>query len=50
MQMLPVSEREYKIIMINMTADPVGKVNSMHENMEHFSKEVETTQKAKRKC
>lgn len=36
--------------MINMTADPVGKVNNMHENMENFTKEVETTQKAKRKC
>ena len=50
MQMLAVLEREYKIIMINRTADPVGKVNNMHENMENFSKEVETTQKTKRTC
>lgn len=36
--------------MINVTADPVGKVDNMYENMDNFSKEVETTQKAKRKC
>ena len=50
MQMLAISEREYKIIMISMTADTVGKVDNMHEKMEHFSKEVETTRKAERKC
>ena len=58
MQMLAISEREYKIIMITMTPDTVGKVDimherkvdNMHEKMEHFSKEVETTRKAERKC
>lgn len=50
MQMLAISEREYKIIMINVTADPVRKVDNMYENMDNFSKEVEITQKAKRKC
>lgn len=48
--MLAISERDNKIIMMNMTKDLVEKVNNMNEKIKNFSREVETIQKVKRKC
>lgn len=50
MQMLAISERDNKIIMMNMTKDLVEKVNNMNEKIKNFSREAETIQKVKRKC
>lgn len=36
--------------MINMTKNPMEKMDSMHETMEDFSKEEELIQKVKIKC
>lgn len=40
-QILALSEKDFRIIMINMLKDLMEKVDNMHEQIRNFSKEME---------
>lgn len=50
MQTLELSDKELKIIMINMLKGLMEKVDSMHNQMGNFSKEMETIRKNQQIC